>query len=421
MINNKYLNIVNCHIHSEAADFLGSIRPIRSTEATDSNQLFEWQDGPLVVALREGQDFLIDEISLADDSVLERLNSVLEEDRTLLVAENASSNSALLVANPRFRIFSTMNPGGDFGKKELSAALRNRFTEIWCPTPTQESEEFEVICNEKLTITLQGKQELEEAVKSICKLTIVTFLRWLSKQSFFSKKSLSSGTISIRDLMRWMKFINVYTKQSTVCNDQNVLNPIIALIHGAHLVFIDALKIETNSLNTTNHSHECTQFIFNTVQNLIDSSDMPDLKELKVQDNFQTNLFNIRNEVNSFGCGAFVVEKRQHGKDFDLTKQYSLNSKSTIENVQRIMRCLLMDNPIMLEGSPEVGKTSIIETLGKLTRNKVIRINLSEQTDLSELFGADLPTSETDKENNTQTQKFCWRDGPFLLALKQGN
>ena len=26
-----------------------------------------------------------------------------------------------------------MNPGGDFGKKELSPALRNRFTEIWVP------------------------------------------------------------------------------------------------------------------------------------------------------------------------------------------------------------------------------------------------------------------------------------------------
>ena len=33
------------------------------------NQLFEWQDGLLVISLRQGQDFLIDEISLADDSV----------------------------------------------------------------------------------------------------------------------------------------------------------------------------------------------------------------------------------------------------------------------------------------------------------------------------------------------------------------
>lgn len=28
----------------------------------------------------------------------------------------------------------TMNPGGDFGKKELSPAMRNRFTEIWVPS-----------------------------------------------------------------------------------------------------------------------------------------------------------------------------------------------------------------------------------------------------------------------------------------------
>ena len=97
--------------------------------------------------------------------------------------------------------------------------------------------------------------------------------------------------------------------------------------------------------------------------------------------------------------------------------KYCLKSKSTRENLQRILRCLVMDNPIMLEGSPGVGKTSIIETLGLITRNKVVRINLSEQTDLSELFGADLPA--INPENNQQ--HFQWIDGPFLLALKQGH
>lgn len=46
--------------------------------------IFEWQDGPLVKAMRDGDLFLVDEISLADDSVLERLNSVLELERTLV-------------------------------------------------------------------------------------------------------------------------------------------------------------------------------------------------------------------------------------------------------------------------------------------------------------------------------------------------
>jgi len=37
-------------------------------------RLFQWNDGPLVQAMKEGGVFLMDEISLADDSVLERLN-----------------------------------------------------------------------------------------------------------------------------------------------------------------------------------------------------------------------------------------------------------------------------------------------------------------------------------------------------------
>ena len=49
--------------------------------------LFEWSDGVVVKAMKEGGSVLVDEISLADDAVLERLNSVLEPDRKLLVAE----------------------------------------------------------------------------------------------------------------------------------------------------------------------------------------------------------------------------------------------------------------------------------------------------------------------------------------------
>ncbi|MQL83110.1 hypothetical protein Taro_015596, partial [Colocasia esculenta] len=45
--------------------------------------IFLWEDGPLVQAMKSGDLFLVDEISLADDSVLERLNSVLEPERTL--------------------------------------------------------------------------------------------------------------------------------------------------------------------------------------------------------------------------------------------------------------------------------------------------------------------------------------------------
>lgn len=98
---------------------------------TELNMVFEWHDGILVDAMQNGGLLLIDEISLANDSVLERLNSVFESDRILILSEKSSSEAIKIVAKQGFNIVATMNPSGDFGKKELSPALRNRMTEIW--------------------------------------------------------------------------------------------------------------------------------------------------------------------------------------------------------------------------------------------------------------------------------------------------
>ena len=75
--------------------------------------------------MKEGHVLLVDEISLADDSVLERLNSVLEVERSLLLSEKgggidtAHDSIEHVVAKDAFRLVATMNPGGDYGKKEV--------------------------------------------------------------------------------------------------------------------------------------------------------------------------------------------------------------------------------------------------------------------------------------------------------------
>jgi midasin len=102
------------------------------------NKIFEWHDGILVQAMKDGGVFLIDEISLASDSVLERLNSVFEKERSLTLAEKASKNVVKIIGHQNFNVVATMNPSGDYGKKELSPALRNRFTEIWVQTYFEE-------------------------------------------------------------------------------------------------------------------------------------------------------------------------------------------------------------------------------------------------------------------------------------------
>ena len=202
--SSQSLLTLNCHQNTETADLLGGLRPVRNrathagivreatvafkeagidtislsftsenltstltsilkshTEISQHHRvrfeellqkslrlqsIFEWHNGPLINAMNQGDIFLLDEISLADDSVLERLNSVLEPGRSIVLAERGGTDSehSVIRASEDFKLVATMNPGGDYGKKELSPALRNRFTEIWVP-PVDDRSDLELI------------------------------------------------------------------------------------------------------------------------------------------------------------------------------------------------------------------------------------------------------------------------------------
>ena len=57
--------------------------------AAQASAPFEWVDGPLVMAMRQGDMILIDELNLAEDAVLERLNRY--RSFALCVSENPGS------------------------------------------------------------------------------------------------------------------------------------------------------------------------------------------------------------------------------------------------------------------------------------------------------------------------------------------
>lgn len=86
VILSSYRQCEVCHpdVTSEDVDYLGQLNFDLVRLHQKWQTIFMWQDGPLVEAMKKGELFLVDEISLADDSVLERLNSVLEPERKLV-------------------------------------------------------------------------------------------------------------------------------------------------------------------------------------------------------------------------------------------------------------------------------------------------------------------------------------------------
>ncbi|XP_057664406.1 midasin [Diorhabda carinulata] len=389
--NGQELVTVNCHMHTESSDFIGGLRPVRDHTSENSTKLFEWVDGPLISAMLRGNVFLADEISLADDSVLERLNSLLEPERTLLLAEkgidiNNRENSELIVATSNFFFIGTMNPGGDFGKKELSPALRNRFTEIWCESCKNRQDLIDIIEQNIIPGISLGNQQDGSSGIGIC---IMDFIQWFEITEVGKR-----FTISIRDILTWVNFIN------TCVNKMDVAE---AYLHGACLTFLDSLGsgiTSTESLRSLDQFKEkCLQFLSNQIIDVSYTSF--ELKNLKVE-KIDTR----------FGIKPFYIETNQEEMT---TTEFSFNAPTTVYNTLRLLRGMQLNKAILLEGSPGVGKTSLVTALANFTGHKLFRINLSDQTDISDLFGADLPV-----EGGTGGQ-FSWRDGPLLEALKSGS
>ena len=82
-------------------------------------------------------------------------------------------------------------------------------------------------------------------------------------------------------------------------------------------------------------------------------------------------------------------------------------------------------NHVVITGDPGVGKTTMIQALGRTVGSQVVRINLSEQTDIVDLFGSDLPVPLDDEiaehEEDASRPLFCWKDGILLEAMKRGD
>ncbi|KAI9443340.1 midasin [Lactarius indigo] len=402
---NKHLLALNCHQNTETADLIGGLRPIRNKAAAETdafseasslllqcgisdipndaasliaavnhlmksqlvspnkaedvkrrlqriNAIFEWHNGPLVEAMEHGDVLLLDEISLADDSVLERLNSVLEPSRIVVLAEKGGDNAegSLLQAVPGFRLVATMNPGGDYGKKELSPALRNRFTEIWVPPVNERADIAQIVASSWRHESLQPYTNL-----------VLNFIEWLSLH--VSEPSL----FGLRDILAWVTFSN-----SMLDSTATKTMPLDEIFHhAAHMACLDGLG------------------------------------SLPALSGFSSAALHTYAQL-----GVFAIPR---GTKKPVRYAYNIQAPTTRDNIMRLLRASQVTKPILLEGSPGVGKTSLITTLANLCGYHLYRINFSDQTDLTDLFGADLPV------DGGCPGEFAWKEAEFLKAMQEGH
>ena len=130
---------------TDVSEFVGRFVP---DDACEGNG-WKWEDGPVVKAMLEGYWLILDELNLAEASVLERLNSILERNPSLLLSEynDRLIGGEAFPVHTAFRVFGTQNPEHYAGRNALSPAYRDRFHETHVSNPNLDAKAMEEMLN----------------------------------------------------------------------------------------------------------------------------------------------------------------------------------------------------------------------------------------------------------------------------------
>ena len=403
---------------------------------------------------------------------------VLENKRSVTISEKGADASGgqttgkqgateVVVAHPNFLVVATMNPGGDFGKRELSPALRNRFTEIWVPAMESFEDLYTVTLHHVMKVVdsmtagdktsrTQRLGQLLPFVEHVCQ-----FLVWFNT-TFGGGGTVAAQTgqgaaqglmLTVRDALSWMSYMVKTCPGPTSFGNSEFHDghrpdgdrEWAAFVHGAAMSILDGMGLGSGKSEheTENVKRSVVQYlrshflepagVITRLSPLARAIVVVGSEEIAMSKLATASKLHLETHGNEFRIGPFSI-LRGHVDAANASPNggaYAFGAATTTDNVVRIMRAMQLNRPLLLEGSPGVGKTSVVLALARASGHSVTRINLSEQTDIADLLGSDLPAPTTDSAPSSTGSsrskeamlgdRFRWCNGPLLKALLSGD
>ena len=182
-------------------DYLGSYIPIGKS--------FEYREGALTRALKNGNWFLADEFNLANPSVMALLFPLLEGKREL----ELPGKQEMLTAHPNFRFFATQNPGSYANRHALPTSLRNRFLEVQVEDfPEEELKQIILERTSAVNVPPEVATRLANIYKKLrepqsateTKITMREIVKWIHRRGTILKNSERAAPTPVVDTKFWM-------------------------------------------------------------------------------------------------------------------------------------------------------------------------------------------------------------------------
>ncbi|MDD5135742.1 MAG: HEAT repeat domain-containing protein, partial [Candidatus Omnitrophica bacterium] len=414
---------VNLDAQTDTSEIIGSYVPVENEEGK-----FEWRDGLLVTALKKGYWILLDELNLADPEILERINSLLDDEGCLVITEHenekimspreyrgkieeyirrngnkaeksmdelmreakaALEKEGIYGVDPNFRLFTAMNPERYAGRNRLSLAMRNKLSEIWISGEMSDAEYEKIIGG-----YLADNPEKKNMVKAMVKL---------HQGMQYVIEYLEGGTIdkyqfSMRDIKAWAGYINRYGKR---------LGWTEAFAKGALYFYYERMTTKGDKDKfmewfedvigkaSYQQASKCAKALL--------GRRISDEQKKAIVAGGRVPILDIPLETNKSPKEKELVPKLETAR--------LVHTASTVKDLEKIAQAADLNDPLLLVGETGAGKTSLVRYLAYLTNNSFQRLNLSGQTEKMDFIGGYYP-----EENG----RFVWRDGALINAMRNG-
>lgn len=429
---------MNLDAQTDTSELIGQYVPKESKSGE-----FKWNDGLLVRALKEGWWILLDEINLADAEILERINSLLDDDACLVITEHENEKiishreyekklkpyikeymdsglpeqdarqkaierltaGKVFRINPNFRLFAAMNPEHYAGRGRLSMAMRNKFTEIWIPGEWEYQELVQLVQGylvEYLStpVVVYLATPVNKSLKDMAEAMITFYenVQALSLSGELTARNFKQYEFSIRELRAWAKYIGKFAPSIGMEN---------AFTKGAIYLYFDRLEPLK-----TEHEESQKESSYDKFNKLLEEIPFANPSLLETVNVSAKDMVLTRDAVGIRGVS--LPKNNSSDTGFVPTKEtaWLVPTKDTIVNLEKVAQSIVLNEPLLLVGETGVGKTSLVRFLAYLTNNNFRRFNLSGQTEKLEFLGGFKPTKEG---------TFKWQNGILIKAMKRGD
>ncbi|CAM9111349.1 unnamed protein product, partial [Ectocarpus sp. 13 AM-2016] len=380
-----------------------------------SDPLFVFREGPLTKAVIASKVLFLEDFNLPNQAVTERLNSILEPERSFTLTEDISRSEdgeggvggQAIPVPPGFQVFATVHRGNVSARLNISPATRSRFTEI----AVEAYSELEL----RAVLSAVVDKRFSLAPDTLESKNIVEDLMWLQSKPAASGGTNKSCTVDITHLLKVCDFVaNAKRWQPSSGEEMKVQEALdvrkIVLI-GVRFLALDCLESNTamelarkwNAERQIGASEQLLENLFMDPQGEVLSSPLKWANNGHIECRYGNVTANTQ----------LLYDQDTEHDSHTLTKLLGLQTTSTtVKNIARIFASIAAGAPLLLQGPPGVGKTAVVLAVARVLGSQVERICLSANTTADQLFGTIIPTMVG------QRRVFQWQDGKLLAALR---